>query len=467
MKTNKKPVARAREFTGGGAPASVLSNELALRRAVLTSFLFEDLAYESGDSSADNVSSLVAKTSPEVVANIAKEARNQQYLRHMPLYLVREMARHEKMRPYVEDTLVEVIQRPDEMPEFLSLYWKDDKKQPLAASVKRGLARAFKKFNEYALAKYDRDTAIKLRDVMLLVHPKPDNKEQSKLFKKVLERTLETPDTWEVEISENGNNKESWTRLIQERKLGGLAFLRNLRNMQQADVDDSVIEEGFKTVKFDKVLPFRFMSAMKHAPRFQRELEKAMLRTLSDQEKIKGRTCVVVDVSGSMTAPMSGLSDVTRLDVAASLAMIYREVCEEVVIYCTAGSDYARKHDTKVIDKPGRGMDLVNQIRKMADELGGGGIFTVQCTNYIDERDSADRVVVISDSQDCDRKKPDDANAFGKKHNYIIDIAPHKNGVGYGKFCVINGFSEKVVDFMKMYEDFVDLANKKTNKPRN
>ena len=42
------------------------------------------------------------------------------------------------------------------------------------AAMKRGLARAFLKFDEYALGKYNRDAAVKLRDVLFLCHAKAD-----------------------------------------------------------------------------------------------------------------------------------------------------------------------------------------------------------------------------------------------------------------------------------------------------
>jgi 60 kDa SS-A/Ro ribonucleoprotein len=469
MKTNTKKES-VRVFTGGGAVASNINPELALRRAVLTNFLWEDLAYESGTESADNISSLVPKVKANVVADIAREARSKQYLRHVPLYIVREMVKHDSHKPFVSDTLGDVVQRADELSEFLSLYWKDGK-TPIAASVRKGLAKALTKFDEFQLARYAGESKnIKLKDVIKLIHPKPSSKKQAKLWKSVIEGTLKTPDTWEAELSENGNNKESWTRLLSEKKVGGLALLRNLRNIQEAGVEDSVIEEALATNLFKYVLPFRFMTAARYAPRFQRDIEKAMLRQLDGQDKLKGKTVVVVDVSGSMGAQMSGYSENTRLDVASSLAVILREISEDVVVYCTAGYDSSRGHKTEKIANPRRGFELVKQIEELKSRLGGGGIFLRQCTEYIANReDNVDRVVVISDSQDCDAghlRGPEHSTAFGRKHNYVLDIAAHKNGIAYNKFTVINGFSEKVVDFMKLYEDLCEKADESAKAPK-
>ena len=110
--------------------------------------------------------------------------------------------------------------------------------------MRKGLARAIAKFDEYELAKYDRDSAVKLRDVLRLVRPTPKDEAQSALWKRVKERTLTMPDTWEVALSGGADKKATFERLLRERKLGYLALLRNLRNMVQAGVDVDLVRRG-------------------------------------------------------------------------------------------------------------------------------------------------------------------------------------------------------------------------------
>ena len=79
----------------------------------------------------------------------------------------------------------------------------DHGKTTLTAAItkvlaKKGLAKAFHNFKEYHFAKYDRDAEIKLRDVMFMVRPKPQNTLEEELYKKIADRTLKTPETWEV-----------------------------------------------------------------------------------------------------------------------------------------------------------------------------------------------------------------------------------------------------------------------------
>ena len=64
--------------------------------------------------------------------------------------------------------MARVIQRADELAEFVALYWKDGK-QPLSKQVKKGLAKAFTKFDAYQLAKYNnRKAIVKRRDELFL-----------------------------------------------------------------------------------------------------------------------------------------------------------------------------------------------------------------------------------------------------------------------------------------------------------
>src|SRR5262249_42978017 len=185
------------------------------------------------------------------------------------------LARHNAHRPLVAETLARVIQRADELAEFVAIYWQNGR-APLSAQVKKGLAAAFTKFDEYALAKYDRTGAVKLRDVLFLSHAKPRDEAQAALWKRLIAGGLATPDTWEVALSSGADKREAWERLLTERKLGALALLRNLRNMKDAKVSEDLVLDSLRAMKTDRVLPFRFLAAARHAPQWEEVLEAAM-----------------------------------------------------------------------------------------------------------------------------------------------------------------------------------------------
>src|SRR6267378_3405944 len=178
--------------THEGAPARNISPELRLRRSVLACVLWEKQFYEDGVEIAGRIAELVPKVAAERVSALAVEAREQMKLRHAPLLLVREMARHATHRALVAETLVRVIQRADELSEFVAIYWADGR-HPLSAQVKKGLAAAFTSFDEYALAKYDRASVVRLRDVLFLSHAKPRDTAQAELWKRLIASELTTP----------------------------------------------------------------------------------------------------------------------------------------------------------------------------------------------------------------------------------------------------------------------------------
>lgn len=488
MKTNtaRKPAPVTAVRTHGGAPASNINYEQQLMRSVMACMLWEDTFYEDGELIANRIKRLVGLCRPAFVAATAVHAREEMNLRHVPLLLVREMARLSTHKMLVEATLLAIIQRPDEIAEFLSIYFADGKTQPIAAQVKRGLAKALLKFDEYQLAKYRGEgKEYTLRDVMFLTHAKPATGKEGrtsewrkstktwkkrlnaneKLFQKLADNELATPDTWEVNLSGGADKKETFERLMKDKKLGALAFLRNLRGMSQAGVDRSLMAEYSNTVRVERVLPFRFLAAARAVPMMEDILEPMMFRCLEGMPKLKGKTVFVVDTSGSMWSGMiSGKSDLSRIDAAAALTALIREVAEQPVIYATAGNDGMRVHATGQI-RPRRGFALIEAITGRQAEigkLGGGGIFLQQCLEHIKkEQHDAERVIVLTDEQDCSgydaKLAPDRAPAFGK-HNYIINVSVNQNGIAYKKFTHINGWSEAVIKYIVEYEREGELA---------
>lgn len=457
LNPNIKPTSKftdERLAGGSGALAAKQSNIALLRRLTLANLLWEDVAYCDGKKIAEEIERLIPLCSAEDVYTVALEARTLQKLRHTPLFLASEMCKYPEHRLFVRDLLPKIITRADMLTDFLSIYWKEGKK-PLANQAKKGLAAAFHNFNEYKFAKYDRDSAIKLRDVMFLCHPHPRNDYETALFKKIANRELETPDTWEVALSTGADKKATWTRLIEEGKIGGLAMLRNINNMKKAGVDKKVIVKGLETLKSSMLLPLDFLKAARMNLEFEREIEDAMLASYANLPKLSGKTLFIVDVSGSMRCPMSSKSYFTRLDAAKAMAMLAANQCEDYSLVCTAGSDYTKTCASELIQYPKKGFGIFSQIEECANKLGGGGIFTRQCLEWSREQFTGefDRIIVFSDSQDCDYPDKRVPKPFGK-HNYICDVSSELHGVNYKGVwdAEISGFSEHFLTFIAAYE---------------
>ena len=420
--------------THEGAPARNISPELQLRRSVLACLLWESQFYEDGVEIAGRIAELVPKIAAEKVAAMAVEGRERMKLRHAPLLLVREMARHKTHRALVSETLARIIQRADELAEFVAIYWKDGR-VPLSGQVKKGLAAAFPKFDEYQLAKYDRGGPIKLRDVLFLCHAKPRDQAQADVWKKLVSGSLTTPDTWEVALSSGADKREAWERLLREQKLGALALLRNLRNMREAGVDESLVLSALGSMSTTRVLPFRFLAAARYAPQWEEALEQAMLKCVAETEKLPGKTIVLVDVSGSMTAPLSRRSEMQRTDAAYGLAVLLREIAEKVAVYSFSDN---------LVEVPARrGFALRDAIdvsqRHNSTQLGNA-------VEKLNRNEKCDRLIVITDEQAHDKVPA----PSGK--GYLINVASYKNGVGYGKWMHIDGWSEAVIEYIRALE---------------
>lgn len=425
---------RHQVFTHEGAPAVPnLSPEKQLRRSVLSCLLWEQEFYEDGKSIADRIVENAEKVKPAVLAALAVEARETFNLRHVPLLLLDVLTKTGKGDKLVADTVARVVQRTDEMGELLSVYWRNGRKM-LPAQMRKGLARAFGKFDEYQLAKYDRDGAVKLRDVLRLARPKPKDETQSALWKRVKDRSLATPDTWEVALSGGADKKEAFERLIREGQLGYLALLRNLRNMAQAGVDPDIVKAAIVARKggAHRVFPFRYVAAARAAPQFEPALDEALCEAISEMPVFLGKTVVLVDVSGSMDERMSAKSDMKRIDAAAALGAI---VPGDLRLFTFSNA--------LVEVPPRRGMAGVDAIVRSQSHAGTNLGAAIRELNKLPH----DRLIVVTDEQSHDKVSEPVA-----KMAYMINVASYRNGVGYGRWTHIDGFSEGVLRFIREAE---------------
>ncbi len=420
-----------RIYTHEGAPAKRIDALAQLERSVMSCLLWEDGFYESGQTIGQRIAELVKQVPAEDVARAAIQAKQDMRLRHVPLLLTRELMRTAEGRKQAATLFPKVILRADDATEFLAIYWKDKADEPLAKQVKKHLGEAMRRFDEYQLAKYNGgQKAVKLRDVLRITRPKPVDDAQAELWRKLVKGELATPDTWEVELSKGGDKKAAWTRLLTEGKLGGLAMLRNIRNMTQAGVDADLIRHGIAGIQAGRLLPINFIAAARHNVQFEPELEAKFFECFGDKVKRTGETIILIDVSGSMDEKLSGRSELTQMDVACALAMIGRELFGSLRIFTFSNA---------VVEVPARrGFALRDAVIHSQPH---GGTYLGQAVQALPK---ADRLIVITDEQSHDRV-PD-------MKGYMINVASNKNGVGYGTWLHIDGWSDKVLDYIARYE---------------
>lgn len=456
-----------------------------LQRSAINCLLWEDTFYEDGESIADRIKKYMKQVTPEQARSVLKEAKVDNKLRHMPLFLLVNMAKNGYL---TAEDVANTITRVDDMSELLSLYWSTDWKDSTGNTVKnkhtvpksivKGIQKALPKFDEYQLAKYRGDRYdVSLKTVIKMTHPKPENAEMEALWGRAINGNLATPDTWEVGLTNchtPAEKKEFWTRMLTEKtekgfnKLGALALIRNLRNMQSVNVDEDNIRSALGSASMSKILPFQLVTAARYAPQLEDVLETKLFESIDSMEKLEGDTVVLLDTSGSMRSPLSGKGETTCQDVAASMGAIIRGVCNKSIIYTF-------QEDIQVVPSGRKGFALIDCVRRAPS----GGTSVIDCTNdavrmYKESHNGKypARVIVVTDEQTNSdgtgrswrrgtTVKLD--NLPSNCNGYIINVGTYENGVGYNNSCNyvhINGWSENVLKYISAYEKFKKNHNR-------
>lgn len=234
------------------------------------------------------------------------------------------------------------IYRPDDMTEIAAVYDALNK-GVLSNAMKKGFASVIENLDGYQLAKYKKN----IIDMSNLVHPNSSKSNETITIDgktvKVLDALMQginiPADTWEHANSEAGQEvakavregkiskneaekilaeakNDNWESLLVDGKLGVLAALRNIRNMMK-NPRKSVIDAWCKLITTDGlirkslVLPMQIDLAYEtvmrefvnadYSPKVQQALLDAYEMSIPNLTSVlSGKTCVIVDCSGSM-----------------------------------------------------------------------------------------------------------------------------------------------------------------------
>ncbi len=458
----KKAVRRINTVNMEGAPAYKESAKLELVSILLTSFV-QDQFYRSENETVSTVKDLISKTDRLFAAKAAIYARNEYGMRSISHLVAGEIAGTVRGQSWTKNFYNKVIHRPDDMTEIMSYYLQNYGK-PIPNSLKKGLAQAFNKFDEYQLAKYRcENSAVSLVDLVNMVHPKPTVKNGMAL-QKLIKGKLKGKDTWETELTKAGQKattqdekdelkKDVWVDLIREKKIGYFALLRNLRNImeQSPDILDEAIAllQNEELIKKSLVLPFRFSTAyetirdsgLTGASKVLRAISRAVDISLSNTPKFDGKTVVMLDVSGSMAG--------RPIEVGALFMACLAKANDADVILFENDAHY------KTFNLDDSTLTIAKNI---TDNFDGGGTnlnaaFSVMNKKY-------DRIIILSDMQNWLEYRTPTRELATYKKTYNADPYIFSFDLqGYGTlqfpernvYCLA-GFSDKTMDVMKFLE---------------
>jgi hypothetical protein len=189
------------------------SPKLEFISILLTSFI-KDKYYRCAD---DTIKRLIELTESipdkKFIAKTAIYARNEFGMRSVSHLVAGEVARLVKGQQWTKRFFDKVIHRVDDITETLA-YYLDRYRKPIPNAMKKGLARAFDKFDAYQLAKYRGEgAAVSLVDAMNLVHPIPTEKNEAAL-RMLVAGTLKSEGTWEARLTKAGQEAQ-----VQDKKL--------------------------------------------------------------------------------------------------------------------------------------------------------------------------------------------------------------------------------------------------------
>ena len=212
--------------------------------------------------------------------------------------------------------------------------------------------------------------------------------------------------------------------------------------MTQAGVDTALIERELLKGNSARVLPFRFVAAARACPQLEPMIDQALLRKIEGSNPLPGKTIVLVDVSYSMTWKLSAKSDLSRMDAACTLASVLPGDVRMFSFSARGVTHHGMKPwdgKTSVEVPPRRGMAGIDAI--INSQAHGG----TELGRAVTEMNALphDRLIVITDEQSAD-PVPDPV----AKKAYMINVASNQNGVGYGRWVHIDGFSERVINYI-------------------
>ncbi|MDD4247574.1 MAG: TROVE domain-containing protein [Methanosarcina sp.] len=470
-KFNSRKTSEVRNLAGGLAEPMTPKTELMTR--VLTCFVDEPGAYGNQDKELMLLIERVLARDPLYILKLAIYARKEMHMRSVPILLWTMYANNpNKNIPDASSYGLELIQRADEILEMMSaqkamypLNRRAGNSVKLPRITKVVIRKAMNKFDAYQFGKYNGGSGeFKFRDAIFMTHPTPKDIAQQTIFQKLVDQTLESPDTWEVKISSAGSNRKAWEEVFP--KMGYMALLRNLRNFEKVGMDlDEVAARltDVRAVQNSKQFPFRFLSAFDAVtfPELKAALSEAINISVGNIERMPGKTLVLVDVSGSMNGPLAKESSMTRYKVASVLGAISPKIFEGTTLIAFA-SDFAQ-----IVIPPKTSVLQAASMFRKDGRLGCGTDAYKPIIAITQQKLSYDRIILLSDMQCYGSGRFSDISVAQLFNNYTATVNPNCklysiDLAGYGtaqldpdnpNVFLMAGWSEKVLTLIPFIEE--------------
>ena len=395
------------------------------------------------------------------------------------------------------------IYRVDDMSEIKDVYAALNK-STLSNSMKKGFAAVLEALDTYQLAKY-KDTVI---DMANLTHPKSalskaeivvDGKKM-KVIDALMKGITVSADTWEVANSEAGQEvakavkagkltkaeaevtlanakNDNWEAMLTEGKLGILAAIRNIRSMLKSprkEVIDALCKlvSNGQAIRDGKIMPYQIDYAYEVVKKeFSnsadgRRVMEALLKGYEYAvpnlaEALPGRTCVMVDCSGSMNTYCSQAGQRSNIASTAAekagliAATIAKATNADVVRFGSHAEFYSYDPNESVFSLG----------RKIGHDNMGGTSIPSAFELIRNAKRQYDRIILLSDNECNARSYWSGDWVSGAYKKYVHDVAnPYVYAVDLASYGTTPIAGDRVNYYFGYgFAMFEDIASKEFN----
>lgn len=337
------------------------------------------------------------------------------------------------------------IFRLDDMSEILHVFSSLNQTK-LTNAMKKGFASVLENVDSYQLLKYKK-TAL---DIMNLCHPNSKNSKATVQVEGCDVKTLDaikkglsvSAETWEAAQSEAGQivaqavregkltkeeaaatlekaKSDNWEELLVDGKLGILAALRNIRNIlkvtntpKNIDLLCKLLSNGELIVK-GKVMPYQIDIAYQVLQdefsgwQYKSQVEQALLRGYEKSipnlaEALPGKTCVMVDCSGSMHDYCAILDNKGKFMRRSRSSACDKAGLIAATIAKSCDCDIVRFGSNAQFFTPNTKKDVFTLGREIANDNMGGTCIGAAFELIRKSKKVYDRIILLSDNE-CNR----------------------------------------------------------------
>lgn len=395
------------------------------------------------------------------------------------------------------------IYRVDDMSEIKDVYAALNK-STLSNSMKKGFAAVLEALDTYQLAKY-KDTVI---DMANLTHPKSalskaeivvDGKKM-KVIDALMKGVTVSADTWEVANSEAGQEvakavkagkltkaeaevtlanakNDNWEAMLTEGKLGILAAIRNIRSMLKSprkEVVDALCKlvSNGEAIRNGKIMPYQIDYAYEVVKKeFSnsadgRRIMEALLKGYEYAvpnlaEALPGRTCVMVDCSGSMNRYCTQAGQRSNIATSAAekagliAATIAKATNADIVRFGSHAEFYSYDPNESVFSLG----------RKIGHDNMGGTSIPSAFELIRNAKRQYDRIILLSDNECNARSYWSGDWVSGAYKKYVHDVAnPYVYAVDLAAYGTTPVAGDRVNYYFGYgFAMFEDIASKEFN----